>query len=77
VAEAMRWPGIIGLGEMMNYPGVINGSQQMLEEIAATMRAGKTVGGHYASPDRGIPFHAYVAGGPSDDHEGTAGIRCH
>lgn len=71
VAEAMRWPGIIGLGEMMNYPGVINGSQQMLEEIAATMRAGKTVGGHYASPDRGISFHAYVAGGPSDDHEGT------
>lgn len=71
VAEAMRWPGIIGLGEMMNYPGVIGGSQQMLEEIAATMRAGKVVGGHYASPDRGIPFHAYVAGGPSDDHEGT------
>jgi len=71
VAEAMTWPGIIGLGEMMNYPGVINGSQQMLAEIAATMRAGKTVGGHYASPDRGIPFHAYVAGGPSDDHEGT------
>jgi adenine deaminase len=71
VAEAMRWPGIIGLGEMMNYPGVIGGSQQMLEEIAATMRAGKVVGGHYASPDRGIPFHTYVAGGPSDDHEGT------
>ena len=49
VAEAMTWPGIIGLGEMMNYPGVINGSQQMLEEIAATMRAGKVVGGHYAA----------------------------
>jgi adenine deaminase len=29
------------------------------------------VGGHYASPDRGIPFHAYLAGGPADDHEGT------
>ena len=72
VAEAMTWPGIIGLGEMMNYPGVINGSQQMLAEMAATMQAGKTVGGHYASPDRGIPFHAYAAGGPADDHEGTA-----
>ena len=71
VAEAMTWPGIIGLGEMMNYPGVINGSQQMLAEMAATMKAGKTVGGHYASPDRGILFHAYVAGGPADDHEGT------
>ncbi|NCO86777.1 MAG: adenine deaminase [Rhodobacterales bacterium] len=72
VAEAMTWPGIIGLGEMMNYPGVVAGDAQMLAEMAATMRAGKTVGGHYASPDRGIPFHAYVAGGPADDHEGTA-----
>ena len=71
VAEAMSWPGIIGLGEMMNFPGVINGDAQMLAEIAATMRAGKTVGGHYASPDKGIAFSAYVAGGPADDHEGT------
>ena len=72
VAEAMNWPGVIGLGEMMNYPGVINGDPQMLAEMAVTMQAGKTVGGHYASPDRGLPFHAYVAGGAADDHEGTA-----
>jgi adenine deaminase len=72
VAEAMIWPGIIGLGEMMNFPGVINGDAKMLAEIAATQRAGKTVGGHYASPDKGIAFSAYVAGGPADDHEGTA-----
>jgi adenine deaminase len=72
VAQAMAWPGIIGLGEMMNFPGVINGDPQMLAEIAATMNAGKTVGGHYASPDKSIPFAAYVAGGPADDHEGTA-----
>ncbi len=71
VADAMTWPGIIGLGEMMNFPGVVNGSQQMLAEIAATQAAGKTVGGHYASPDLGPAFHAYVAGGPADDHEGT------
>ncbi|MGB0901152.1 adenine deaminase [Halocynthiibacter sp.] len=71
VAEAMHWPGIIGLGEMMNFPGVINGDPKMLAEIAATQNAGKTVGGHYASPDLGIPFHAYAAGGPADDHEGT------
>ncbi|MFV0246218.1 MAG: adenine deaminase [Qingshengfaniella sp.] len=71
VAEAMRWPGIIGLGEMMNFPGVAAGDPQMLAEIAATQRAGKTVGGHYASPDLGAPFAAYLAGGPADDHEGT------
>ena len=72
VAEAMDWPGIIGLGEMMNFPGVIGGDAKMLAEIAATQRAGKTVGGHYASPDKGVAFSAYVAGGPADDHEGTA-----
>ncbi|MCX8952072.1 adenine deaminase [Ruegeria sp. NA] len=71
VAEAMNWPGIIGLGEMMNFPGVIHGDPKMLAEIAATQRAGKVVGGHYASPDLGPDFAAYVAGGPADDHEGT------
>ncbi|SFU09688.1 adenine deaminase [Sedimentitalea nanhaiensis] len=72
VAEAMGWPGIIGLGEMMNFPGVANADPKMLAEIAATQRANKTVGGHYASPDLGPDFAAYVAGGPADDHEGTS-----
>jgi adenine deaminase len=71
VADAMTWPNIIGLGEMMNFPGVSSCDPKMLAEIAATQRAGKTVGGHYASPDLGYPFHAYAAGGPADDHEGT------
>lgn len=71
VATAMSWPGIIGLGEMMNFPGVCAGDRKMLAEIAATHAARKTVGGHYASPDLGLPFHGYVAGGAEDDHEGT------
>ena len=71
VEQALQWPNIIGLGEVMNFPGVAAGDEKMLGEIAATQLAGKTVGGHYASPDLGIPFHAYVAGGPADDHEGT------
>lgn len=71
VAEAMTWPGVIGLGEMMNFPGVFNGDAKMHAEMAATMRAGKVIGGHYASPDLGRAFHGYVAGGPADDHEGT------
>ena len=71
IAEAMAWPNIVGLGEMMNFPGVTANDKKMLGEIAATQAAGKTVGGHYASPDLGRPFHAYAAGGPADDHEGT------
>lgn len=71
VAEAMGWERIIGLGEMMNFPGVIAGDPKMHAEMAATRAAGKTIGGHYASPDLGRSFHAYAAGGAEDDHEGT------
>jgi adenine deaminase len=71
VTEAMTWPGIIGLGEMMNFPGVFNGDDKVHAEMATTRCAGKVIGGHYASPDLGLPFHGYLAGGPQDDHEGT------
>lgn len=71
VREALAWPNIIGLGEMMNFPGVAANDSKMVAEIAATRAAGLTVGGHYASPDLGRAFHAYAAGGPADDHEGT------
>ncbi len=71
VAEAMTWNGIIGLGEVMNFPSIIDGDEEMHAEMAETRLAGKVIGGHYASPDLGLPFHGYVAGGPEDDHEGT------
>ena len=71
VADAMSWPGIIGLGEMMNFPGVFTSDPLMHAEMRETMNAGKVVGGHYASLDLGLPFHGYAAGGPADDHEGT------
>lgn len=71
VAEAMTWPGIIGLGEMMNFPRVYFSDEKMHAEMAIAKNSGKVIGGHYASPDIGLPFHGYVAGGPEDDHEGT------
>jgi adenine deaminase len=74
VAQAMCWPGIIGLGEMMNFPGVFMNDAAIHAEMAETHKVSKTIGGHYASPDLGKPFHAYVAGGPADDHEGTREI---
>ena len=71
VAEAMTWPGIIGLGEMMNFPGVVSSDAKMHAEMDATRMANKVIGGHYPMLDLGLPFHGYVAGGPQDDHEGT------
>ncbi len=71
VAEAMTWPGIIGLGEMMDFPGVYSSDDKVHAEMAITRQANKVIGGHYASSDLGLPFHGYVAGGAQDDHEGT------
>ena len=71
VEEAIQWDNVIGLGEMMNYTGVAAGDPKMLAEMETTRRAGKVISGHYASLDLGPAFHAYVAGGPEDDHEGT------
>jgi len=71
VAEAMHWSGIVGLGEMMDFPGVFMAEDQPHQEMGTTRTAGKVIGGHYASLDLGLPFHGYAAGGPEDDHEGT------
>jgi adenine deaminase len=71
IAEMMKWEGIIGLGEMMNFTGVYLSDELTHAEMAETRQAGKVIGGHFASPDLGLPFHGYVAGGPEDDHEGT------
>lgn len=74
VAEALTWPGVVGLAEMMNLPGVTANDPAVHAVLAETMKAGKTIGGHYASPDLGALFHGYIAGGPADDHEGTREI---
>lgn len=70
ISEALTWDHVIGLGEVMNYPAVIAGDSTLHQEIAEALKAGKTISGHYASPDLGIAFHAYAAAGPSDCHEG-------
>jgi adenine deaminase len=71
VTGALAWDNVIGLGEMMNYPGVAAADPKALAEMEAVHSAGKVIGGHYAALDLGLPFHAYAAGGPEDDHEGT------
>lgn len=71
IATALTWDGVIGLGEVMNFPGVSAGDEKMHAEMAEARLRHKVIGGHYASPSLGREFHGYVAGGPEDDHEGT------
>ncbi len=40
---------------------MINGDAKVHSEMSATREAHKVIGGHYASPDLGLPFHGYIA----------------
>lgn len=71
IREALSWEGVIGLGEMMNYPGVQYCDEDVHAKLEATRQAGKVIGGHYPSPLLNHEFAAYAAGGAMDDHEGT------
>ncbi|KAE8559253.1 adenine deaminase C-terminal domain-containing protein, partial [Paenibacillus polymyxa] len=69
-ADALSWgPDMIGLGEVMNFPGVVYGDDMMIGEIQATLRAGKVADGHFtwASDDWRLPV--YAAAGITGDHE--------
>ena len=56
------------LSEMMNFPGVLNDDESILQKIAAAKRAGKPVDGH-APGLRGKAAAKYIAAGITTDHE--------
>ena len=69
IAQAMKWDGIAGLGELMNFPGVFNSDASVHKEIEVTLKAGKPVTGHFALPDTGKLLNAYIASGIRSCHE--------
>ena len=74
VAEAMRWKGVVALGEVMNYPSVLAADEDIHGEIAATLRAGRVVEGHAVDLlDRDLT--AYAAAGITSCHESTKKIQ--
>ncbi|MCH3942906.1 MAG: amidohydrolase family protein [Atopobiaceae bacterium] len=50
VEATMSWPETVGLGEMMNFPGILAADADALAEVDATLRADKCVTGHYSTP---------------------------
>ncbi|MCE5196500.1 MAG: adenine deaminase [Negativicutes bacterium] len=71
IKESMTWPGIVGLGEMMNYPGILASAAEPHAELAETYRAGKIATGHYAIPETGKGLNAFIAAGIRCCHEST------
>ncbi|MBQ2257937.1 MAG: adenine deaminase [Lachnospiraceae bacterium] len=61
-------PRVLGLGEMMNYPGVIAKDERVLQKIADAHTCGKLVNGH-APLLSGKALDKYIAAGIQDDHE--------
>ncbi len=61
-------PRVVALAEMMNFPGAIAGNQALLKKIELGLTRRGRVDGH-APGLRGRALQAYVAAGPSSDHE--------
>ena len=74
IREAMNWKGVVALGEMMNYPGVLASDPGVHAEIAATLRTGKVVEGHAVDLLDG-DLAAYAAAGITSCHESTKEIQ--
>ncbi|MFC1966392.1 adenine deaminase [Chloroflexota bacterium] len=67
--RVLRWEGCIGLGEVMNFPGVISGNDSVLSKIDLTR--GKVADGH-APGVSGKNLNAYIAAGVYSDHESVS-----
>jgi adenine deaminase len=69
IRKVLRWRGVTGLGEVMNFPGVLAGDAGVLSKIA--LAHGKIVDGH-APGVTGPDLNAYIAAGIRSDHESVS-----
>ncbi|MEJ2216305.1 MAG: adenine deaminase [Gemmatimonadota bacterium] len=68
LAALAEHPRVLGLAELMNFPGAIHGDDGVLAKLRAF--AGRVVDGH-APGVTGRALNAYIAAGPGSDHECT------
>ncbi|MBW2064136.1 MAG: adenine deaminase [Deltaproteobacteria bacterium] len=71
LAQVKGEPRVLGLGEVMNYPGVLMGEERLLEKLL--LFRDQTIDGH-APGLGGDDLQAYVTAGIRSDHE-TYGLR--
>jgi adenine deaminase len=68
IKRILAHPKIIGLGEMMDFPGVLRGDEEVLKKISAAK--GSVIDGH-APGLTGRDLNAYISAGILSDHEST------
>ena len=67
IREALSLPNVVGLGEMMNFPGVLNGDESIFDKLS--LPVGRRDG--HAPGLRGAALNAYAGSGMTSDHEST------
>ena len=76
LATLLNRPRVLGIAEVMNYPGVVSGSEDMLAKIQLGHRARLRVDGH-APMVTGTTLQAYIAAGIASDHESVGFAEAH
>ena len=71
IATQMQMPEAVGLGEMMNFPGIQYSNEETHAITGETLKAGKIITGHYSIPETGSGLNAYIASGARCCHEST------
>ena len=71
VAQTMLWDSCVGLGEMMNFPGILSADERTHNIVGETLKAGKIATGHYSLPETDKGLNAYIASGVRCCHEST------
>ena len=71
ISHQMKMGEVVGLGEMMNFPGIHMGDEEVHAITGETLKAGKIITGHYSIPDTGKGLSAYISSGARCCHEST------
>jgi adenine deaminase len=76
VIDMLTWPRVIGVAEVMDYEGLVQGSLKMVGIVQAGLDAGVVIQGH-APMLTGRSLNAYLAAGIQSDHEIKGLDECH
>lgn len=72
IKKTMEMDECVGLGEMMNFPGILSSDATAHAIVGETLKAGKIATGHYSIPETGKGLNAYVASGIRCCHESVS-----
>ncbi len=71
IRKMFEYEEVIALGEVMNFPGVINNDPEIMAKIRLAKDKGKIINGH-APHLSGDKLKKYINSGITDDHESTS-----